>query len=284
MTDTILDRYFAGDELYGDSFDAEEIAQWFADEEEGHASLWAAQRKRVGYEYHALNAVHCFQYLGDRRYSHVLSVGGATGDELHPLLSRVDRITILEPSSSYIDQDIQGIPIRYVKPHPSGIMPFKDNEFDLITCFGCLHHVPNVPMVIREMVRCLAPGGTMLMREPIVSMGDWRKPRVGLTKHERGIPLGIFRSIVSGTGVRIVRETLGGFPLTPRLRTLLRRHPYNSYLAVWLDKMLSIGFSWNYRYHPVTVFQKLTPSLVSYVLQKPAQVDQFDQTRNFVEP
>lgn len=273
MADTILDKYFAGYELYGDSFNAEEIAQWFADEEEGHANLRATQRKLVDYEYHALNAAHCFQNLGDRRYSHVLSVGGATGDELSPLLSRIDRVTILEPSSSYADQDIQGVPMRYVRPYPSGIMPFKDNEFDLITCFGCLHHVPNVTVVIRQMDRCLAPGGIMLIREPIVSMGDWRAPRVGLTKHERGIPLRIFRSIINSTGVRVVRETLGGFPLTPRLWILLKRQPYNSHVAVFLDKLLSRGFAWNYRYHPVTVFQKLMPSLVSYVLEKPSWPD-----------
>jgi SAM-dependent methyltransferase len=270
MADMGWDRYFTGSELYGDSFSAEEIIQWFSDEEEGHASLWATRRKQVGYEYHALNAIHCFQYLGAPRYSHVLSVGGATGDELYPLLPRIDCITILEPSSAYVDQDIQGIPVRYVRPHPSGIMPFREQEFDLITCFGCLHHVPNVTMVIREMVRCLIPGGTLLMREPIVSMGDWRAPRVGLTKHERGIPLGVFRSIINSTGAHIVRESLGGFPLTPRLRILLRKQPYNSYVAVSLDKMLSGGFAWNYRYHPVTAFQKLTPSLVSYVLQKPS--------------
>jgi SAM-dependent methyltransferase len=270
MDDINWNRYFAGEELYGDNFSVDEIAQWFADEEEGHSSLWAATRTRMGYEYHALNAVHCFQDLEDRRYAHVLSVGGATGDELYPLFSRIDRITILEPSSAYADQNIQGIPIRYVRPHPSGIMPFRGQEFDLITCFGCLHHIPNVTGVIREMVRCLAPGGTLLIREPIISMGDWRAPRVGLTRHERGIPLGLFRSIITRTGVRMVRETLGGFPVTPRLRLLLRRQPYNSYLAVRLDKILSSGFAWNYRYHPVTVFQKLAPSLVSYVLQKPS--------------
>ncbi len=272
-------EYFLGRKLYGDDFTPDEIAKWFREEEEGHATLGRSKREREGYEYNALNAIHSFRYLGKWKYPDVLSVGGATGDELQPILRQVDRITILEPSSTYRNRILEGVPLRYVKPQPSGIMPFHDSAFDLITSFGCLHHVPNVSTVVREMVRVLRPGGKMLIREPIISMGDWRKPRVGLTKFERGIPLDIFRSTMSDTGVRILQETLGGFPLTPRLQFLLKGHHYNSYAAVMFDKFASRCFAWNYRYHPTTIFHKFTPTLVSYVLEKPGTDAASAQTR-----
>lgn len=272
-------EHFLGRKLYGDDFTPDEIAKWFREEEEGYATLGMGMRERAEYEYNALNTIHCFRHLGTRRYPEVLSVGGATGDELHPILSQVDRITILEPSSTYRKRILGEVPLRYVKPQPSGIMPFHDSAFDLITSFGCLHHIPNVSTVVREMARVLSLGGRMVFREPIVSMGDWRNPRVGLTKFERGIPLHIFRSIVSDTGMLIIRETLGGFPLTPRLRFLLNGHHFNSYAAVMFDKFASRCFAWNYRYHPTTIFHKFTPTFVSYVLEKPGTDAASAQTR-----
>ncbi len=261
-----LAEYFLGQKLYGDDFNSEEIASWFRDEEEGYADLWAAKHERPAYEYNVLNAVHSYEYLDDRRYPNVLSVGGATGDELLPIISRIDRITILEPSSAYSNRNLEGVPVQYVKPEACGRMPFEDQSFDLVTSFGCLHHVPNVSTVIREMGRCLTPDGVIMLREPIISMGDWRQPRPGLTKRERGIPLGILRAIVAAAGLSVIRETLGGFPLTSRLRVFLKTHPYNSYVAVMFDKLCSRCFAWNYRYHPMNVFEKLTPTFASLVI------------------
>src|SRR5690606_11406901 len=60
--------------------------------------------------------------------------------------------------------------------------------FDLVTCFGVLHHIPNVSHVMKEIHRTMRKDGLLLLREPIVSMGDWRQPRHALTKNERGLP------------------------------------------------------------------------------------------------
>ena len=99
-------------------------------------------------------------------------------------------------------------------------------------------------------------------------MGDWRHVRRGLTKRERGIPLSVFRQILSHAGFIIVKETLCGFPVTPRLGSLLKVHAYNSSIAVRVDQFLARVFAWNYRYHATRPCEKLIPTVAAYLLYK----------------
>jgi SAM-dependent methyltransferase len=41
-------------------------------------------------------------------------------------------------------------------------MPFPDGEFDLCLCFNGLHCLPNPAAAVREIARCLAPGGRLV--------------------------------------------------------------------------------------------------------------------------
>jgi ubiquinone/menaquinone biosynthesis C-methylase UbiE len=41
-------------------------------------------------------------------------------------------------------------------------MPFGNNEFDLCICFNGLHCVPDPPAAVREIARCLRPGGRLI--------------------------------------------------------------------------------------------------------------------------
>jgi hypothetical protein len=98
-------------------------------------------------------------------------------------------------------------------------------------------------------------------------MGDWRKPRAGLTKHERGIPLDIFRKIIIAVGFETVRESNCVFSLTSGLRFLISGPVYNSRLAVLADDFLCQLPWWPDNYHPTSFLQKLRPTAVFYVLQ-----------------
>ena len=51
------------------------------------------------------------------------------------------------------------------KPIVGGKLSYKDNEFDIITSFMTLHHVPDPASLISEIARCLKPGGIFLIRE-----------------------------------------------------------------------------------------------------------------------
>ena len=264
-----MKKFFAGEAIYGDDFGADEIRRWFEDEREGYANLGAKNRDDYRYVYHQLNTTHAFRHLRDRRFDSALGIGSAYGDEFKPIAGRVENLTILEASEALSNgQGPHGIPCRYVDPEESGDLPFDTGSFDLITAFGVLHHIPNVTHVVNECGRVLADNGIMLLREPIVSMGDWRTPRHGLTRHERGIPLRLLGEIVSNAGFRVQRATLCVFPPLTVICRIFGIAPYLSRATVATDAMLCRMFRWNLRYHATTKWHKVRPSSVFYVLVK----------------
>ncbi len=262
----IIDEYLSGRKLYGDDFNMDQIEEWFADEAEAYANLGAADRSSYQFRHHALNKELGYKYL-NKPIRHVLSFGGAYGDELLPIASKIEAITIVEPSDALRSEHVEGIPVRYVKPEIREL-PFEDGAFDLVTCMGVLHHVPNVSDTIREFYRVLEPGGVALIREPIVSMGDWRYPRNRLTKRERGIPRPLLRDMVRDSGFTIRKETLCGFPPVRRAASLFGKSAFNSTPAVKLDILMARLFQWNYRYHAQGTIKKLRPTLAFLVLTK----------------
>ncbi|MDQ4077639.1 MAG: methyltransferase domain-containing protein, partial [Chloroflexota bacterium] len=212
-----------------------------------------------------------FRWLPDRQYASVLGFGSAYGSEFRPIAHRIERLVIVDPSDTFVRSDVFGIPVAYVKPTVEGVLPFRDNAFDLITCLGVLHHIPNVSCVLQELYRCLQPGGYALIREPVISMGDWTRPRPGLTKRERGIPLPLFREMIDQTGYWVMRESACMFPLSRKFWSLTGISPYSSRLGTIFDQVLSKLTQWNLRYHATSFWGKLRPSDVFFVLTKRKQ-------------
>ncbi|UCG16614.1 MAG: class I SAM-dependent methyltransferase [Phycisphaerales bacterium] len=270
LTDDDMAVYLSGRKLYGDDFTVEQINEWFEDdagENESYAAL-VQQRDAYRYPYHLWNKRLLFRHLPPGNLGHVLGLGSAYGDELKPLLGRFDRITIIEPGRSFWHDSLDGVPVDYRMPDPTGDIPLAKGSADLITCFGVLHHVPNVGHVIRECARVLSSDGYFLLREPIVSMGDWRYPRGALTKRERGIPIHLFRQLIRDAPFRIVNETLCEFgPLRAVWFRLTRRGHYESNLGLFLDGVLSRAFRWNYRYHATSVLERFRPTVICLVLR-----------------
>jgi SAM-dependent methyltransferase len=264
-----LSVYFAGERLYGDDFTRDAIEKWFRDEEEGYASLGAGARQSYQYAYHQLNIHHGFKHIRGRRFRHALGFGGAYGDEFMPIIHQVNSITILEPSAAFSEtREIGGVPCECQKPEVDGSMAFENGSFDLITCLGVMHHIPNVSKVIAECSRCLSADGVMLLREPIVSMGDWTKPRAGLTKRERGIPVGILQRMIEAHGFTTRHKALCVFPAIPKLAGMIDMVAYNNPTVTWLDAVLSGVFSWNTKYHRTNALAKLGPTSAYFILEK----------------
>lgn len=264
-----LSIYLSGIKLYGDDFTIDEIKKWFADEAEGYANLGAKKRNNYRYVYHELNNLHGFKFIRNRSFSEALGIGSAYGDEFKPIAGNIANITILDPSEAFSDvSEILGTPCKYIKPNANGNMPFENNKFDLITSLGVMHHIPNVSHVMNECYRCLNEGGIMLLREPIHTMGDWTRPRNGLTKRERGIPLKILSEIVRNAGFKIRNESFCVFPLLPKLVVKIGAAAYNSYTVTLADALLSKIFSWNLKYHRTRLRDKFAPASVYYVLEK----------------
>jgi SAM-dependent methyltransferase len=264
------DLCLSGTKLYGDDLGPEDVRKWVQEEQTGYYNLGAGNRQTYVYGYHALNWRHAFSWLPKKDFSHVLGVGSAYGDELLPMIGSIRNVTILDPG--FLATQVGNLPVNHVRPKADGGFPLENGTVDLITCFSVIHQLPNVRFLIREMFRCLTPGGFALVREPIISLGDWRKPRKGLTKHQRGIPLEIFREMVTLSGFRIVRERLCTFALTSRLKYLVKEPVYNVRWCVVLDEWLCGLPMWSRRYHPRFLWHKLRPWSVAYVLQKPAVI------------
>lgn len=269
---TIMEKYFAGKELYGDDFNIEEIKEWYEDEKEGYADLGAKEISKYEYHYHTINSALGYSQLPkDKIFENVLGFGAAYGYELEPVSSQIENIYIIEPSDQMTSHVVGGKRPIYVKPTVEGRIEFEDNYFDLITCFDTLHHIPNVSYVLSELIRCLKPGGYLLLKEPIISMGDWREPRPGLTKRERGIPESVFEKEFQVKSMKVIRKTycytMTSF-LQRKFGKIFKKPIYSYKMYVKIDKLLSRMLQWNIKYHHINMFNRISPTSIFYILKK----------------
>lgn len=267
MTDTDMTPYLTGDQLYGDDFTQEQIDRWFADEADAYIDMTGEGVTEHGYQQWGIR--YGYRHLPKgRRFRHALGFGSGLGGEIVPAADRVDRLTIVESSAKY-DHVAGGLnmPVEFVTADPSGDIALADRSVDLVVCFGVLHHIANVTHIVGEFARVCEPDGYAIIREPVCSMGDWMRPRPGLTPHERGIPLPMLRKIVTEAGFVIEHQTMLGFP--PIL--WVWRYwtaPYNSRFWTVLDRAVCAGLRWNLRYHATARWQKVRPTSVLLVLRR----------------
>ena len=268
---SVESRYFSGQQLYGDDFSQAEIDAWFADEEHGYAGLVNADEGKHAYGYDALNLLHGYSRLPPgQRFNHVLGFGSSYGDELLPIVDRCHRVTLLDASSKFSVKSLAGVPVEYLLAQSTGKIALPDASVDLMTCFGVLHHIPNVSQVVREFRRIMAPDGIALIREPTTTMGDWRKPRSGLTKRERGIPRDLFVKLIEDAGFAIVSARDCQFPPWVRVLHKLRRPTFSSAFNTQIDSLLATFFRFNYTYHRGGVWSRFAPgSLYIMAVPKP---------------
>jgi len=263
-------QYLSGSRLYGDDMTEDELLDWYKSEEEGYSGIVKNREGPYEYEYHGWNSFHCYNRLKfNQKFDNVLGLGSAYGEEFKPILHKIKKITILDPSEVFTNASkIEHVPCTYVKPSPSGNMPFDDCTFDCVTCFGVMHHIPNVTHVMSEIYRCMDIGGVLLIREPIVSQGDWRHPRRGLTKNERGIPIDIFDNIIRKSGFEVSYKKYCDYHPLPALARFLKFKPYNNILSVLFDSIVCNMFPWKKTYHRTRFIQKFSPASVIYILKK----------------
>ncbi len=266
-----MKEYFEGKKLFGDNFSLEEIIEWFDEEAEGYADLGSKNKNSYTYGYHMMNKIHGYDKIKNTNFENVLGFGSAWGYEFEPISKKISNLTIIEPSDNLVNNRIGDLIPKYIKPDIKGSLPLNDNSFDLITCFGTLHHIPNVSYVISEIIRVLKTDGYLLLREPILSMGDWRKPRKGLTKNERGIPISFFEKEFSKYSIEVVSKEYC-FTVTSLIQRtvgfLFKRPIYSYKIYVVLDKIVSRMLKKNIKYHATKKINKIGPSSIFYVIKK----------------
>jgi SAM-dependent methyltransferase len=274
--DRNLEQLLNGNKLYGDNFNDLEIEQWFSDEEEGYSGLIEKGSSLKEYEFHEVDSRYGFNFIENLRFHKALGIGSAYGDEFIPIADKIDQISIIEASEKFVEQKrIGNTPVKYIKPTFDGKMPFADNEIDLVLSFSVLHHIPNVSFVISEIARITKPGGYILLREPVTSMrepiytmDDWQRPRIGLTKRERGISVKFFNEVFRKNNLEVVNEALWCFPAVARLQKTFKIKPFNHALTVAIDRVICKYIFTKPRYHTYKMIEKLRPAGAFYVLIK----------------
>ncbi len=261
------------DAIYGDDFTPQQIEAWFGEEENGYASLGYVDSEADAYPYHGMNRRYGWRYLPEcGRNLRVLGLGSSFASKFEPLADQIGTITVIEPGRKFWRSEVSSRPISYLMPEVSGDIAFPKESFDLVTAFGVLHHIPNVGHVLREFIRVTKPGGYLLIREPIISMGDWRRPRPGLAKNERGIPLAAMRRILSDSGCEIVSEQLIGFSLLLKVVAKVMPTDYwNNGFLLTSDALLCGIFRGRYSYHRASILDKFSPSTGYWVVRKCAE-------------
>lgn len=258
-----------GSRLYGEALDAAGIAEWFEAERAGYAGLVGADDgdKRTG----ALHQHHALRFLAPRRYALALALGAADGSEYSAIAPLVDRFVAIEPGRPFWRDNIGGVAADYRDPLPGGEIDLPDAGVDLACAFGVLHHIPNVSAVLRGLARVMAPGAPLILREPIVSLGDFRGPRPGLTAHERGIPHRLMDAMLGEAGFAVVRKSFAGLP---GLRQVASRigigQPWDSAAFVGVDALASRAMAWNARYWRPRLIDKAAPTMAYWLaLRRP---------------
>jgi SAM-dependent methyltransferase len=259
VTQSGIDKYLSGRQLYGDDFDADLVQKWYQDEEDASVSLHAGN-PQYEYEYAALNVRHGFRHLPTGKFETVMGFGSAYGDELSPISGRIGRLVIVESADSYRQKPALDVPTEWRKATITGDLDMADTSVDLVTCFCVLHHISNVSYIVSELGRVTKPGGYLLLREPVISMGDWSGPRAGLTPHERGIPRHILLRMLGEAGFDVERETWCVFSGGSIVIRMTKRPLYDKKWWVVLDQIASRLFAFNYRYHATSAWAKVRPT------------------------
>jgi SAM-dependent methyltransferase len=272
MIDQEMRAYYSGEKLRGDDFSISKIEEWFKEEEEGYANLGSNNLKTYNYGYHSLNKYHGFSKIpANKNLEKVLGIGSAYGYEFLPIIDKIKELHILEPSDHLKSKKLGNLSPIYAKPVVSGKMPYPDQTFDLVTSFGVLHHIPNVTAVLKEIKRVLKPGGIIMIREPIVSMGKWDQPRPNLTKNERGIPHHFFEQFFKENNFEIINKNFC-FALTSNFQKIFgkffKKPFYDKKWYIVFDAKLSNFLKWNLRYHQGKIIDKIAPTSVFFVASK----------------
>jgi len=266
-----MDEYFYGNLLYGDDFSEAQLHAWYEEEKEGYSGVVLSHQEVYRYHYHELNLFHLFRHAKIPLGANAIGLGSAFGDEFIPIAERLSKITIIDPSDKFAEHEaLNGTPLEYRKPSLNGQLDFPDNHFQIATSMGALHHIANVTTVLREFYRCLILGGYMLIREPIVTQGDWRYPRRGLAKNERSIPYELFKMIVTNVGFRIEHSALFDFAPFTRIMAELGTPAFTNPFTTQVDRLLSLIFSFNTKYHRTKFIQLFGPASLALVLRKPS--------------
>jgi 2-polyprenyl-3-methyl-5-hydroxy-6-metoxy-1,4-benzoquinol methylase len=153
----------------------------------------------------------------------VLDVGTGYGFFLALMRSRGWEVMGLEVSSAgaHYGQKRWGLPIV---SQPWGKASFHEREFDVVTAFYVIEHLPDPLAFFREVHRILRPGGIILVRYPhttpikdVLSLMRIKNNLYHLPFHLSDFSPRTIRTALSKAGFKSIKTFVGGFTIPSNL-------------------------------------------------------------------
>jgi SAM-dependent methyltransferase len=285
MTHSILSKVeisndiINGNILAGDNLSAENLLNWYKEEEQAFSLDEVEEytgNTKTDFFYEYLRSLQfrlsrVFHNAESRKLLKVLCIGPGDGAEVKMIKGlKNENLYFIESSPAFIQllrKNFKGS--RIIKSNPLGDFDMKDSSVDIVLCFSVLHHMPNVSKILEECYRVLNNDGTLLVREPCSSMGDWKDPKRKCTPNERGIPKNwIYRkSNIIGFS-KIYSWPIAFLPLSKIFKLLGLQFLIKSKFYFYLDFFISRVVLFNNQYFRKNFISKIAPNVFFYEIKK----------------
>ncbi len=133
------------------------------DYEKYYEHYWEEEHIQRGMEYYDLRYNHIKSFIRPGDKMKVLDVGGGNGQFLEWL--GVNNGTVLDISKSGLKEARQR-GYRTVQADAQKKYPVPENSFDAVICFETIEHIEKPVDMLRQIKRCLRPGGVLVLGIP----------------------------------------------------------------------------------------------------------------------
>ncbi len=170
------------------------------DYEKYYEHYWEEEHIQRGMEYYDLRYNHIKSFIRPADKMKVLDVGGGNGQLLEWL--HINNGTVLDISKSGLKEARQR-GYKTVQADVQKKYPVPESSFDAVICFETIEHIEKPVDMLRQIKRCLKPGGVLVLGVPNL-------PADGV-HHKKRWYLGDALEALGGAGLKVseVRYTPG---------------------------------------------------------------------------
>jgi len=200
-------------------YEAGESGEWLSAQEDAFAqAYWFPYRYSEWRDFRLIS--EGIGWEGSR----LLDVGAGVGYDAIRYLRLGSDVTALEYNPASIARGLLSVPEAHWVGGFSHLLPFRDEEFDVICVNAALHHMRDVKQAFREMFRALKPGGTILTSgDPFRSSGSNEADELAIFDSHpavlKGINEGIPNIEVFLEPLQEFGEAVTGFVITHSLQS-----------------------------------------------------------------